>query len=147
MSLEDVAAQPRQPRPFPNTPHNVLDQFSMKGKVIAITGASDGIGFAAAEAMAEAGGDVALIYHSNPAAHEKAKRLTAQHGIRAASYHLDVSDPAQVEKAIGRIAGDFGRLDVFVANSGAAISKPVLEMSVEEYRRLVSVNCKSVSHR
>ncbi|EME42425.1 hypothetical protein DOTSEDRAFT_155176, partial [Dothistroma septosporum NZE10] len=140
MSLEDVAAQPRQPRPFPNTPHNVLEQFSMKGKIIAITGASDGIGFAVAEAMAEAGGNVALIYNSNPAAHGKAKQLAEQHGIKAKAYQLEISDPAKVEKVIGEVARDFGKLDVFVANSGAAISKPILEMTVEEYRHLVSVN-------
>ena len=144
MSLSDVAAQPRQPRPFPNTPTNVLEQFSMKSKVIAITGASDGIGFAVAEAMAEAGGNVALIYNSNLAAHEKAKQLTEQHGIKAAAYQLEISDPTKVEKVINQIASDFGRLDVFVANSGAAISKPILEMTIEEYRHLVSVNCESI---
>lgn len=140
MSLEDVAAQPREPRPFPNTPSNVLEQFNMKGKVVAVTGASEGIGFAVAEAIAEAGGDVALIYNSNPAAHEKAKQLTQQHGVRAAAYQLEISNPAKVEEVVNKIASDFGRLDVFVANSGAAISKPILEMSIEEYRHLVSVN-------
>lgn len=62
MTIEDCAT-PRQPRPVPNTPSNVLEQFSMRGKVVAITGASDGIGFAVAEAMAEAGADLALWYN------------------------------------------------------------------------------------
>ncbi len=52
------------PRPFPNTPSNVLEQFQMKGKVAAVTGAADGIGYAVAEAYAEAGADVALLYNS-----------------------------------------------------------------------------------
>lgn len=52
------------PRPNPNTPTNVLEQLSLKGKAIVITGAADGIGYAVAEAMAEAGGDVALWYNS-----------------------------------------------------------------------------------
>ena len=65
MSIEDSAsARAGFPKPVPNTPTNVLEQFSMKGRVIAVTGAADGIGFAAAEAMAEAGGDVALLYDS-----------------------------------------------------------------------------------
>jgi sorbose reductase len=42
----------------------VLEQFSMKGKVIVVTGAAEGIGGAVADAMAEAGGDVALWYNS-----------------------------------------------------------------------------------
>lgn len=52
------------PRPFPNTPSNVMEQFSMKGKVAVVTGAADGIGYAVAEGYAEAGGDVALFYNS-----------------------------------------------------------------------------------
>lgn len=52
------------PRPFPDTPNNVLEQFQMKGKVAVVTGAADGIGYAVAEAMAEAGASVALLYNS-----------------------------------------------------------------------------------
>ena len=63
MTVEDAAGR-RAPRPAPDGPSNVLEQFSMRGRVVAITGAADGIGFAVAEAMAEAGGDVALWYNS-----------------------------------------------------------------------------------
>lgn len=58
--------QPREgfPRPFPGTPNNVLEQFQMAGKVVVVTGAADGIGYAVAEAMAEARGHVALWYNS-----------------------------------------------------------------------------------
>lgn len=125
MSLEDVQAAPREAKPFPDTPENVLQQFSMKGKVVAITGASDGIGWAVAEAIAEAGGSVALIYNSNDAAIEKGKALAEKHNITATAYQLEVSDPTNVEKTINHIASDFGKLDVFVANAGMAISKPV----------------------
>lgn len=52
------------PRPFPNTPSNVLEQFKMAGKVTVVTGAADGIGYAVAEAIAEAGGSVAMWYNS-----------------------------------------------------------------------------------
>jgi len=52
------------PRPFPNTPSNVLEQLRMDGKVVVITGAADGIGYAVAEAIAEAGGHVAFWYNS-----------------------------------------------------------------------------------
>jgi hypothetical protein len=65
MSIEDAAiSRPGFPRPFPNTPNNVLEQLSLKEKVIVVTGAADGIGLAVAEAMAEAGGHVALWYNS-----------------------------------------------------------------------------------
>lgn len=52
------------PRPTPDTSLNVLEQFRMTGKVVAVTGAADGIGYAVAEAMAEANANVALWYNS-----------------------------------------------------------------------------------
>lgn len=65
MSLEDCTkVRDGFPRPFPNIPANVNQQFRMDGKVVVVTGAADGIGYAVAEAMAEAGGQVALWYNS-----------------------------------------------------------------------------------
>ena len=140
MSLEDANATPRQPKPFPNIPDNVLQQFNMSGKVTAITGASAGIGWAVAEAIAEAGGDVVLLYNSNDEAIAKGAKLAEQHGVKVKAYQLEVSDPVKVEKTINQIVEDFGRLDVFVANAGMAISKPLTETSIEEYRKQMEVN-------
>ena len=139
MTIEEAGVH-REPRPAPSIPDNVLQQFSMKGKVVAITGASDGIGFAVAEAMAEAGGDVALWYNSNDAAISKGAQLAEKHGIRAKAYQVEVSDPAKVQEAVTQVVEDFGKLDVFVANAGMAISKPITETTVEEYRKQMSVN-------
>lgn len=65
MSIKDCNV-PRDgfPRPVPNIPNNVFEQFKMQGKVAVVVGAADGIGAAVAEAMAEAGADVALWYNS-----------------------------------------------------------------------------------
>jgi hypothetical protein len=65
MSADDCAhIRDGFPRPFPDTPSNVLQQFQMNGKVVVITGAADGLGYAVAESMAEAGAHVALWYNS-----------------------------------------------------------------------------------
>lgn len=65
MNLADCdRAREGFPRPFPNTPTNVLEQLSLRGKVAVVNGAADGIGLAVAEAMAEAGANVALWYNS-----------------------------------------------------------------------------------
>lgn len=139
MSLEDAAVV-RQPKPVPNTPENVLEQFSMKGKVVAITGASDGIGWAVAEAIAEAGGDLALWYNTNDAAISKGEQIAKKHGIRAKAYQVEVSDHEAVRLGVDEVVKDFGRLDVFVANAGMAISKAITEQTIEEYRKQMSVN-------
>jgi sorbose reductase len=65
MSINDSApSREGFPRPFPKTPTNVLEQFRLTGKVVVVTGAADGIGYAVAEAMAEANANVALLYNS-----------------------------------------------------------------------------------
>lgn len=65
MKVEDcIKVRPGFPRRIPNTPHNVIEQFQMKDKVVVVTGASDGIGLAVVEAMVEAGAHVAMWYNS-----------------------------------------------------------------------------------
>ena len=58
----------------------------------------------------------------------------------AQAYQVAVTDPKRVEEVVAEIVKDFGKLDVFVANAGMANSKPVLDMSIEEYRQLMGVN-------
>ncbi|QMW36837.1 hypothetical protein G4B11_000073 [Aspergillus flavus] len=132
------------PRPFPDTPANVLEQFKLNGKVVVITGAADGIGLAVAEAMAEAGANVALWYNSNDAAIKRGEELAKDHGVRTVAYKVDVSNPEEVQKAVADVVRDFERIDVFVANAGMAISKPILEQTLDEYRKQMSVNVDGV---
>ncbi|ROV94499.1 hypothetical protein VSDG_05892 [Cytospora chrysosperma] len=144
MSIEECVAVPREPKPVPNIPSSVMEQFNMKGRVVLVTGASDGIGYAAAEAMVEAGADVALWYNSNDAAIFKGEALAKKYGIQAKAYKVDVSNPEAVRATIAAVVGDFGKLDVFVANAGMAISKPITEQTVEEYKKQYSVNVDGV---
>ncbi|KAF2744429.1 short chain dehydrogenase [Sporormia fimetaria CBS 119925] len=147
MSVDEVqVAREGFPRPVPNIPSNVLDQLKLNGKVVVVNGAADGIGLAVAEAMAEAGGNVALWYHSNAKAVDEAARLAKEYGVKTEAYKVNVSDPEAVQKVIAKVVEDFGKLDVFVANAGAADSKPILEMSLDEYRKLMNVNVDGVVH-
>ncbi|KAH8175713.1 enoyl-(Acyl carrier protein) reductase domain-containing protein [Sarocladium implicatum] len=147
-ATEADANRPRDgfPRPVPDGPTNVMEQFSMKGKVTVVNGASDGIGYAVAEAMAEAGGDVALWYNTNDAAVQKAEHLTKTCGVKAKAYQVDVTDAAAVEKAVADVANDFGRMDVMIANAGMGNSKGLLDMSLDEYKKMMAVNVDGVVH-
>lgn len=72
MTIEECAT-PRQPREPPKTPSSVFEQLRLDGKVAVVTGAADGIGYAAVESFIEAGAKVAMVYRSNEkAAVEKA---------------------------------------------------------------------------
>ncbi|PSR81069.1 hypothetical protein BD289DRAFT_373045 [Coniella lustricola] len=146
MTIDEVAGQPRQAKPAPRIASNVLEQFSMKGRVVVVTGAADGIGLAVAQGMAEAGGDVALWYHSNAAAVEHAAALAQTHGIQARAYRVDVTDSHAVRAALDAVLADFGRakIDCLVANAGMAVSKPITEQTVDEYRAQMAVNVDGV---
>ena len=74
MTLEE-AQVPRQPKPVPSGPDNVLEQFNLKDRVVVVTGAAEGIGGAVVDSMAEAGANVALWYRSNDKAVTKAEEL------------------------------------------------------------------------
>ncbi|KAJ2977432.1 hypothetical protein NUW58_g7816 [Xylaria curta] len=132
------------PRPVPETSSNVLEQFRMTGKVVVVTGAADGIGYAVSEAMAEANAYVVLWYNSNDTAIAKANRLSKIHGVKTSAYKVDISNPLEVQDGIQKVVTDFGRIDVFIANAGMAISKPILEQTLEEYRKQMSVNVDGV---
>ncbi|KAF3071870.1 putative NADP-dependent mannitol dehydrogenase [Trichoderma lentiforme] len=145
MTTEDCTkVRPGFPRPVPETPEKVFEQFQMRDKVVIVTGAADGIGLAVTEAMAEAGANVALWYNSNDAAVEKAKTLGETYKIKAAAYQVDISQAEQVSTNIAKVVQDFGKIDVFVANAGMAISRPILEQTLDEYRKQMSVNVDGV---
>ncbi|KAJ4391290.1 hypothetical protein N0V93_004907 [Gnomoniopsis smithogilvyi] len=144
MTLEEVAGQPRQAKPVPNIPTNVLEQFSMKGRVVVVNGASDGIGYSVTEGMVEAGADVALWYNSNDAAISKAATFSKQFGIRAKAYQVNVTDADAVKKGLEQVVQDFGKVDCFVANAGMAISKAITEQTIDEYRKQMAVNVDGV---
>lgn len=116
----------------------------MTGRVVCVTGAADGIGLAVVEAMAEAGANVALWYNSNKAAVTRAEELAKVHNVQAKAYQVEVSSPDKVREAIAQVVKDFGKLDCLVANAGMAISKPILETTIEEYRRQMEVNLDGV---
>lgn len=141
MSIEECQ-QPRAgfPKPVPNTPSNVLEQFSMKGKAIVVTGAAEGIGGAVADAMAEAGGDVALWYNSNDAAIQRGETLSKSHGVKTKAYKVNITDASAVQSTIAQVVQDFGKIDVFVANAGTGDSKPLLDQTLESYHNLMKVN-------
>ncbi|KAJ8054206.1 hypothetical protein LXG23DRAFT_55772 [Yarrowia lipolytica] len=105
------------PTETPKFPTNIMDRFSLKGKVASVTGSSSGIGYCVAEAYAQAGADVAIWYNSHPA-DAKAEHLAKTYGVKAKAYKCPVTDAAAVESTIQQIEKDFGTIDIFVANAG-----------------------------
>ncbi|KAL3448293.1 hypothetical protein BJX65DRAFT_295182 [Aspergillus insuetus] len=119
---------------------NVLTQFSLKGKVAAVTGGARGIGFEIVRGLAEAGADVALIYSSNAEANETAAKVAADNGVRVKAYQSDVTRRATIAATLNQVLKDFGALDIVVANAGVCTNCPNLEYTEETWRRDNAVN-------
>lgn len=97
---------------------NLKDLLSLKGKVVAVTGASGprGMGIEAARGAAEMGATIALTYASRKEGAEKnAKEISETYGVVAKPFHLDTSKYENVKKFVDEVVAEFGQIDGFVA--------------------------------
>lgn len=115
----------------------------MQGKVVVITGASRGIGAAAAQEFAAAGAQVALLARSADAV----AALAAPFGPQAMALACDVADAASVNAAVAAIIARFGRIDVMVNNAG--VIDPIAHLATanpDAWGRAIDINLKGVFH-
>jgi NAD(P)-dependent dehydrogenase (short-subunit alcohol dehydrogenase family) len=114
----------------------------LKGKRALITGASRGIGRGIAEVFADEGADVAVNYISHPEkAEDVAKALRAK-GRKAMTVKADVARRAEVEPMFESVWKELGPLDILVNNAGIETIVPFLELTDEQWTRLVDVNLR-----
>jgi sorbose reductase len=125
---------------------NVLTQFSLKGKIAAVTGGARGIGLEVVRGLAEAGADVALIYNSSADAPETAAMIAKETGQHIKAYRSDVTRRDMIAATLNQITEEFGqgRLDIVVANAGVCTNCPNLEYTEENWRCDNAVNYDGV---
>jgi 2-deoxy-D-gluconate 3-dehydrogenase len=115
------------------------DLFRIDGTVALVTGASRGLGAAAAVALAGAGAEVAL--HSNEhAASETAARIARDSGRTTAAFTADLSDRAAADRLVADTLSRFGRIDILVNNAGIIRRKPAAQHSDEDWDAVLEVN-------
>jgi 3-oxoacyl-[acyl-carrier protein] reductase len=118
--------------------------MELAGRVAFVTGATGGIGRAICCALAEAGADIGVCYHSKP---ETAERLVADirgTGRRAVAVQANVSRKADVLAAIEAVRRRLGPIDILVNNAGMTMSGQLEEIAEDEWDRCLAVNLKSV---
>ena len=114
----------------------------LKGKVALITGASRGIGKGIAEVFAEEGADVAVNYVTNGQAAEDVAAWIRCKGRRAITVKGDVANRDEVEVMIDQVWDELGPIDILVNNAGIETIVPFLDLTDEQWTRLVDVNLR-----
>jgi NAD(P)-dependent dehydrogenase (short-subunit alcohol dehydrogenase family) len=118
-----------------------MEDQTLSGKTVLITGASRGIGAAAAHAFADAGANVVLAARST----DDIKAIAAEIGETAIALPCDVSDPTAVQAVVSQTIAHFGALDILIGNAGMIEPISLLaETDLEAFSTAVDVNFKGV---
>ena len=115
----------------------------MVGKVALVTGAASGIGKAAAQRLADEGAKVALADVNEPELAKIADVICAGGG-QAVALRLDVTSEADWDAAMARILSQWGRLDIAVNCAGISFAKPISDLKLADWRRVMATNLDSV---
>ncbi len=116
-------------------------QFHFEGQVAIVTGASQGIGAACTERLAQDGAAVAL-WDVDDARGEALAQSLVERGHRAVYAHCNVADSAQVNAALATTLAAFGRVDLLVNNAGIFKAAPFLEITEADWDAVIDINLK-----
>ncbi|RRD76685.1 gluconate 5-dehydrogenase [Tannerella forsythia] len=116
-----------------------MEQFTLEGKVALVTGASYGIGFAIASALAGAGATI-VFNDLKQEFVDKGLKAYQEAGIEAKGYICDVTDEKAVNAMVAQIEKEVGTIDILVNNAGIIKRIPMHEMSAEEFRQVIDID-------
>lgn len=120
----------------------IFPTLDVEGKVAVLAGASRGIGRTMALGLANAGADVVVSSRTVPDLESLAEEIRGM-GRKASVQPADLTKLSDIQAVANASVAEFGRIDVLVNNLGININKPALEMSEEEWDRVLDTNLKS----
>jgi NAD(P)-dependent dehydrogenase (short-subunit alcohol dehydrogenase family) len=122
-----------------NTSAQSRSRFDLTGRVALVTGGASGIGRACAVAMAEQGAAIAVADRNFEGAQIVAEQLQ-RIGVQALPYALEVTEQAEVQAAVTKIAEDLGSIDILVHSAGVGLERKFLDTDAEHWHRLININ-------
>lgn len=121
-----------------------MDLFNLEGKVAIVTGCSSlqGIGYAVAEGLAEAGADIAGVARSDLS--EVKKAIENKTGQKFLGIQADLMEEDNLDKIIEAALSEYGRIDILVNNAGIIRRDPILEFSAADWDAVMTVNLRNL---
>jgi NAD(P)-dependent dehydrogenase (short-subunit alcohol dehydrogenase family) len=119
---------------------NVLDLFRLEGRRALVTGGSKGLGRVMAQALAEAGADVAIAARTLGDCQQVAEELAATTGRRIAAFAADVAKESDVLRLAAEIEAALGPVDILINNAGINIRGPIEEISEADFSAVMQTN-------
>src|SRR6266705_3373878 len=134
---------PRGSRPDQAGVPYICAPMDLAGSLAVVTGATEGIGRATAQALGRAGSRVAICARTEANVHATVRDLKAE-GIDCIGMACDVSDPARVEAFAAFVTRERGVPQVLVNNAGIGRFRPLVELSLEDWDATMGVNVRSL---
>lgn len=132
----------RSKKPIP-AEERVLPAMHVSGKTALVTGAGSGLGRSIALALAEAGADVAITELASRLQNARAVADSIRAmGRKALLVRLDVTSVKGIQRAVHEVMKGFSRIDILVNNAGINVPKQALDVTEEDWDRVLDVNLK-----
>jgi 3-oxoacyl-[acyl-carrier protein] reductase len=123
--------------------------MDLKNAVAVVTGGNGGLGQRICHALARDGASIAVVCAQSIAAAEAVARDIETHGVKAAAFACDVTQPAQVLQLVDQVLGRFGRLDILINDAAYNKSIPFRDLdalTIEEWSKIIDVNLTGPLH-
>jgi NAD(P)-dependent dehydrogenase (short-subunit alcohol dehydrogenase family) len=121
----------------------IFEKFRLEGKTAIVTGGGRGLGKAMAVALSQVGADVVVTARTTDEIQQTASEIERM-GRRGLPIRADVSLSGEVDSLVKTVLGEFGKIDILVNNAGTGILRPFLEISDEEWSKVLNTNLSSV---
>lgn len=117
-----------------------LDMFKLDGKVAWVTGGTKGLGEQMAGALADAGAGIVINARTEGAAEAAAKQIEKQYDVPTLGMVADVTKEDEVAAVVERAKKELGGIDILFNNAGVNVREATLDLSLEEWKRVVDIN-------
>jgi NAD(P)-dependent dehydrogenase (short-subunit alcohol dehydrogenase family) len=121
----------------------VLDRFDLQGRRALVTGGAQGLGRAMAQALAEAGAEVAVASRRLEACRAAADEISSTTSKRSVAFAVDLNQPGELAGFVGEVERGFGAVDILVNNAGINVRGPAEEIGEADWDAVVDTNLKA----